>query len=82
VSKLRRFQDETDRLTVRAQSPDARVSVVVSGAGEIEVQLHSGAMLGTTESALAATINRTIGDALWSLRTEFRLIRRQILGTE
>jgi hypothetical protein len=80
VSRLQRFQDEANRLAVRTDSQDATVSVVVLGTGEIEVHLHPGALRGVTESTLAAKITRTIGDAMWDLRTEYRLISRQILG--
>jgi hypothetical protein len=81
MSSLQRFQEEVRGISARAESPDATVSVVVSGDGDIQVNLHPGALRGVTDAGLAQKINRVIGDAMWELRTEYQATGRQILGT-
>jgi hypothetical protein len=82
VSRLSRFQEEVNRISVEAQSDDCLLSAVAHGTGEIEVHLRNGALRGQTEAELTRKLNRVIGDAMWQLRLAYRETSRQTLGTD
>ncbi|WP_436531647.1 YbaB/EbfC family nucleoid-associated protein [Actinoplanes sp. HUAS TT8] len=80
MGALRRLQEEADRLVGQAASADGRVTVTVTGSGEIEVRLGESALRDISANALAATISRTAGDAMWDLHTQYRQTSQRILG--
>jgi DNA-binding protein YbaB len=82
MGSLSRFQQQAAQISASAESPDQLVGVTVSGTGDITVDLRAGALRDTTEKELAAKITRTLGDAMWELRTEYQATSRQILGTD
>jgi DNA-binding protein YbaB len=81
MGMLDRFQAHANQLTARAESPDGMVTVVAMGSGEVEISLRPGALRDATEAALAAKITRTLGDAMWELRGQYRAASQSILGS-
>jgi hypothetical protein len=80
MGQLRRLQEQAGELTVSAASDDELIHVHATGAGEVRLELRTGALRGRSEPELEAKINRVIDEAMWQLRVSYRELSARTLG--
>jgi hypothetical protein len=67
---------------VSALSDDGLIEVVVTGGGEVRVELRDGALDARSGKELERDLNRVIGDAMWQLGTTCRDLTARTLGVD
>ena len=82
VGQLRRLQELLFDLRVSAVSDDGLIEVIVNGGGEVQVELHDGALTGQSEKDLARKLNHVIGDAMWQFGATYRDLSARTLGLD